>query len=100
MFFTGQPLSAAEAHRVGLVDQLVGPAELMPAASELARVIAAKSPLGLRYGKKALNESEFLPLEEGYALEQTYSTTLMQTQDAKEATRAVLEKRPPVFEGR
>lgn len=100
MFFTGQPLSAAEAYRVGLVDQLVSPPELMPAASELARVIASKSPLGLRYGKKALNESEFLPLEEGYALEQTYSTRLMQTQDAKEATRAVLEKRAPVFEGR
>jgi enoyl-CoA hydratase len=100
MFFTGQPISAAEAHRAGLVEQVVAPEALGAAARELAAVIAAKSPLGLRLGKQALNEAEWLPVEEGYALEQSYSTRLLQTEDAREAARAVIEKRAPVFKGR
>ena len=100
MFFTGRPIDAAEAYRVGLVDQLVEPHELIDAARELATVIAAKSPLGLRNGKRALRETENLPLEEGYAREQAYSTELMHTEDAREATRAFVEKRAPVFVGR
>ncbi|WP_129781860.1 enoyl-CoA hydratase-related protein [Peristeroidobacter soli] len=100
MFFTGLPIDATEAHRIGLVDVLVEPDELQAAALELAKTIAAKSPLGLRIGKKALRETESLPLEEGYAREQRYSTELMHTEDAREATRAVVEKRAPVFVGR
>jgi enoyl-CoA hydratase len=100
MFFTGQPIDAVEAHRIGLVDQLVEPAELDDAVRKLAATIAAKSPLGLRIGKKALREVESLALEEGYAREQRYSTELMHTEDAREATRAVVEKRAPVFVGR
>jgi enoyl-CoA hydratase len=100
MFFTGQPIDAAEAYRIGLVDQLVEPGELQAEALKLATTIAAKAPLGLRIGKKALREAENLPLEEGYAREQRYSTELMHTEDAREATRAVVEKRAPVFVGR
>jgi enoyl-CoA hydratase len=100
LFFTGRPIGAAEALRINLVDEVVPSRELMGAATELAAIIAAKSPLGLRYGKKALNEAEFLAVDEGYALEQSYSTKLMFTEDAREATRAALEKRVPVFKGR
>lgn len=100
MFFTGQPISAAEAYRAGLVDEVVPHDALMPAAGALAATIAAKAPLGLRLGKEALNAIESMPVEEGYALEQRYSTRLMATHDAREATRAVLEKRAPAFEGR
>jgi len=100
MFFTGQPIDAQEAYRIGLVDALVEPHELTDAARTLAATIAAKSPLGLRIGKRALRETEQLPLEEGYAREQAYSTELMHTEDAREATRAVVEKRAPVFVGR
>lgn len=100
MFFTGRPIDAAEAFRVGLVDEVAPPDGLLPAAMDLAGVIAAKAPLGLRLGKQALNEAEFLPVDEGYAREQAYSTRLMATEDAREATRAVVEKRPPVFQGR
>ena len=100
MFFTGRPISAQEAFRVGLVEEVVAPEELMSAAMQLAGVIAEKAPLGLRLGKKALNEIEFLSVEEGYGREQGYSTQLMHTQDAREATRAVVEKRAPVFVGR
>lgn len=100
MFFTGQPISAAEAYRLGLVDVLSKPEELMADAQRLAQTIAVKSPLGLRFGKRALNEVEFLPTEQGYPIEQQYSTRLMATEDAREATKAVVEKRNPVFKGR
>jgi len=100
MFFTGVPISAQEAHRAGFVDQVVPLDRLIPAANELAGVIAGKAPLGLRMGKEAMNRVEVMPVEEGYELEQEYSTKLLHTEDAREATRAVLEKRAPVFKGR
>ncbi len=100
MFFTGQPIDAAEAYRVGLISEVVAADALMDTAQALAEVIAAKAPLGLRLGKQALNEIEFMPVEQGYAIEQGYSTKLMATDDAREATRAVVEKRAPVFQGR
>jgi enoyl-CoA hydratase len=100
MFFTGMPISAQEAYRVGFVDRVVPLDRLMTEVNELAAVIANKAPLGLRLGKEALNRVEFMPVDEGYALEQEYSTKLMHTEDAREATRAVLEKRAPVFKGR
>jgi enoyl-CoA hydratase len=100
MFFTGAPISAQEAHRVGFVEEVVPLDRLHAAAMELAGVIAAKAPLGLRLGKEALNRVEFMAVEDGYALEQEYSTRLMQTEDCREAARAVLEKRAPAFKGR
>jgi enoyl-CoA hydratase len=100
MFFTGRPIDAAEAHRVGFVQEVVEPAQLMDSALSLAAVIADKAPLGLRMGKQALNEVEYLPVEDGYQREQHYSTELMHTEDAREAARAAVEKRPPVFHGR
>lgn len=100
MFFTGKPIDAAEAYRIGLVDEVVPLDGLMAAADRLAGVIAAKAPLGLRLGKQAINEVEYMAVDDGYAREQQYSTRLMATEDAREATRAVVEKRPPVFQGR
>jgi enoyl-CoA hydratase len=100
MYFTGKPIGAEEAQRFGFVDEIVPAADLIPAAMKLAETIAAKAPLGLRLGKKSLNEIEFMPVEAGYAREQEFSTQLMRTEDAREATRAVVEKRAPVFKGR
>ena len=91
---------AEEAYRVGFVDEVVAPDKLQETAMALATTISEKAPLGLRLGKQAMNEAEYLPVEEGYAREQTYSTRLMQTEDAREATRAVVEKRAPLFQGR
>lgn len=100
MYFTGEPISAWEAHRVGFVEQVVAPRRLLAAAYEIAEIIAGKSPVGLRMAKEALNRVEFMPVEEGYEYEQSCSTRLMATADAREAVRAVVEKRPPVFTGR
>jgi enoyl-CoA hydratase len=100
LYFTGEPINAAEALRIGLVEQVVTSDELLDTARTMAEKIATKSPLGLRYAKKALNEIEFLPVDEGYPIEQRYSTELMATEDGREATRAAVEKRAPVFKGR
>ncbi len=93
-------ISAWDAHRIGLVEEVVKPRQLMAAAYELAETIAKKSPLGLRTAKKALNRVEFMPTEEGYKLEQRESRKLMHTEDAREAARAVVEERQPIFLGR
>jgi enoyl-CoA hydratase len=98
--FTGSPISASEAYRIGLVDQVTTLEELLPAARALATAIAAKSPLGLRYGKKALNQIEDMPFEEGFAVEQEYTAKLLETEDAHEARKALVEKRAPVFTGK
>lgn len=100
LFFTGQPIDAAEAFRIGLIEELLEPDQLMPRTRELAALIASKSPIGLRMGKQSLNEIEEMQVEAGYQHEQGFSTRLMATEDAREATRAVIEKRKPVFKGR
>jgi enoyl-CoA hydratase len=99
MYFTGQPISAQEAWRFGFVQEVVASSELVGTVRDLAQVIAAKAPLGLRAAKEALNAVEFMQTEPGYELEQGYSTRLMTTDDAREATRAVIEKRPPIWVG-
>jgi enoyl-CoA hydratase len=100
MYFTGEPISAMEALTLGFVDEVVAADDLLPTALKLAQKIAAKSPLGLRYAKQALNDIESMPLEAAYEHEQGYSTKLMYTEDAREAARASVEKRAPVFKGR
>jgi enoyl-CoA hydratase len=100
MFFTGQPLSGEEALRFGFLDSVHDRAELADAAMARARGIAANSPLALRLGKAALNESEALPVQEGYAVEQQYTLRLARTADAREALAARREKRAPRFTGR
>ena len=100
MFFTGQPLLSEEALRFGFLDSVHDRAELAGAAMARARGIAANSPLALRLGKAALNESEALPVQEGYAVEQQYTLRLARTADAREALAARREKRAPRFTGR
>jgi enoyl-CoA hydratase len=100
MFFTGQPLSSQEALRFGFLDAVHDSAELASAALARARDIAAHSPLALRLGKAALNASEPLPVQEGYAVEQRYTLQLARSADAREALAARREKRAPRFTGR
>lgn len=97
LYFTGEPLDAARAERYGLINALFEPGEELEAARALARKIAMKSPAALRLGKQALNASEPLSLDEGYALEQDFTLRLARTADAKEAARAFLEKREPAW---
>jgi len=100
LFLTGVPAPAAELHRLGAVNRVVPIGELAGAAAELAASLAAKSPLALRLAKQSLNETEFLPLKEGYPIEQRYTRRLLQHPDSQEARRAFAEKRDPVWSWR
>ncbi|MCI0770058.1 MAG: enoyl-CoA hydratase, partial [Chloroflexi bacterium] len=65
-----------------------------------AAVIAAKMPIGIRLAKEGLNTVEWMDLKNGYRFEQTRTAVLQLTEDAAEAKRAFVEKRPAVFKGR
>ena len=100
MALTGMRVSAAEMYRLGIIEACVAQEELMPAALEIARSIAAKSPLSTRMGKHSLNVIEDMSLRDGYRYEQDMTAQIAKTEDAKEAQRAFAEKRTPVFTGR
>jgi enoyl-CoA hydratase/carnithine racemase len=100
MFFTARPMPSEEALRFGFLDSICDSAQLDDAAAVRAREIALHSPLALRLGKAALNESEHLPVDQGYAVEQQYTLRLARSADSREALAARREKRPPRFTGR
>jgi enoyl-CoA hydratase len=100
MALTGMRVDGAELYRLGIVEACTAPDDLMPTALEIARVIAAKSPVSTRMGKHTLNVIEDMSLRDGYRYEQDMTAQIARTDDAKEAQRAFAEKRPPVFTGR
>jgi enoyl-CoA hydratase len=100
MILTGARLPADEALRIGLVERVVPAGEALKAATELARTIAAKAPVALRYAKEAVVKGLELPLADGLRLEGDLSTLLRTTDDRVEGARAFLEKRPPRWTGR
>jgi enoyl-CoA hydratase len=100
LMFTGQRLSGAELYRLGAVEECVPPGKLMDAARALAVEIAAKSPVAIRLAKHAMNTIEFMSLRDGYRFEQNMTGELGKYEDSREAMRAFVEKRPPVFKGR
>jgi enoyl-CoA hydratase/carnithine racemase len=100
LYYTGQTITAQEGREIGLVTEVVPRAELDARVDELARVIAAKSPLGLRLGRDAFHAIEGRPLEDQIAHLLGQLVTLAGTDDAKEGIAAFLEKRSPDFQGR
>jgi enoyl-CoA hydratase len=100
MYLTGRRVPAAELYRLGVIEACPPRDELMAAALEIAREIAAKSPLAIRHIKRALNTIEELPVRDAYRFEQSVTVELSHTEDAREAQRAFVEKRKPVFKGK
>jgi enoyl-CoA hydratase len=102
LYFTGEAIGAHELYRLGVADRVVPAEQLMPEALQLAMVLASKSPLALRAAKWSANEVEkILDFEQAYrAVESRVSLGLAQSEDHKEAVRAFVEKRAPVFQGR
>lgn len=95
MFFTGEAVSAHEFHRLGAVEEVVPPEQLMDTALALAAQIARNSPIGLRLGKESLGRVEDLSLREGYRIEQDYTGRVTRYNDSAEARNAFMEKRAP-----
>ena len=100
LLLTGRRITAGEAERIGLVHRVVTAAELLPAARELAALLAGKAPLAVRYLLAAVSEGADLPLEAAQTLEAAYFGLAAVTDDMREGTRAFLEKRPAAFSGR
>ncbi len=100
MFYTGMKVSAQELYRLGLVEACLPAAELMPYCMDLAREIASKSPIAVRLAKEAARMTELMPIRDAYRYEQGNTVALSKTEDSKEAQRAFLEKRAPVYTGR
>jgi len=97
---TGQRIFGIELYRTGVVEACVAPEALMDTAMEMARSLAAKSPIAMRMAKGSLNAIEEMSLRDGYRYEQNLTGELGKTEDSKEAMLAFAEKRPPVFRGR
>jgi enoyl-CoA hydratase/carnithine racemase len=100
IILSGEPVSAQEAHRIGLVNQVVPLQELMAAAEKLAQKIVAHAPLAIKFALEAVNHGLEMSEAEGQFLEATLFGLCCTTADMKEGTRAFLEKRPPKFVGK
>jgi enoyl-CoA hydratase len=100
MMFTGHRLSGPELYRLGVVEACVPPEDLMEAAMAIARQIASKSPLAIRISKETINAIEEMPARESYRYEQGRTAEMANSDDAREAVAAFMEKRPAVFTGR
>src|SRR2546425_1078387 len=99
MILTGARIDAREAWRIGLVERVVPAADVLAAARELARTLAEKAPVALRYAKEAVVKGLELPLADGLRLENDLATLLRTTEDRVEGAKAFLEKRKPRFSG-
>jgi enoyl-CoA hydratase/carnithine racemase len=100
LILTGETISAAEAHRIGLINAVVPPAEVIPTARRWAQTICGRGPLAVRAAKEAVLRGLSLPLADGLRLEALLAGTLRGTEDAAEGPKAFAEKRKPVFKAR
>jgi enoyl-CoA hydratase len=100
MILTGKPISAQDADKWGLVSQVVEPEQLEEAGMKLAQVIAAKSPLMIKWAKECVHLMRDHDLLSGIQKELTRFSEAFTTEDSSEGTRAFLEKREARFTGK
>jgi enoyl-CoA hydratase len=100
MILTAEMVSAAEALRLGLVDEVVAPDQLLPRAEQLAQTIAGMAPLAVRDSIRAVNSGYDLPLASGLELEASLFGLACSTSDKREGAQAFLEKRAPNWSGK
>lgn len=100
MILTGEMIDAAEAHRIGLVNRVVPPEEVLATAVALARAIQERGPVAVRYSLIAVNRGAEVPLPEAQRIEADLFGVIAATEDCREGTRAFLEKREPRFVNR
>ena len=97
---TGEMISAQEAHRIGLVNEVTTPSELISRAEAIAQKIIANGPLAVQYTMEAVNKGMETPLAEGLYMEAVLFGAACATEDKKEGTTAFLEKRQAQFKGK
>jgi enoyl-CoA hydratase/carnithine racemase len=102
MVLTGQPLTAEQAAELGLVNQVVPEADLLPAALSMAATIAANGPLGVQASKRLLYETAYSSAWDAGTWTEIERETdrVFGSEDAKEGATAFIEKRPPIWRNR
>jgi E-phenylitaconyl-CoA hydratase len=100
MILLGTPITAEEAHRLGLINKVVPLAQLLPTAKEWAAKICENGPLAVRRAKEAMIRGRSMALEDGLSLELTFFEEMLRSEDYKEGFRALEEGRKPEYKGR
>ncbi len=100
LMLTGQPIGAAQACRIGLVNRVLPADGLLAAAREAALRIAANAPLAVQAVKRTVRMASGLPLEAAFHAEDQAKRFVLATEDAREGPRAFIEKRAPRYVGR
>jgi len=100
LILSGEMIGAQEAHRIGLVNEVVGAADLIARAEAILRQIAANAPIAVKLALEVANKGLDTSQSEGLLLEASYFGLCAATEDKKEGTSAFLEKRAPQFHGR
>jgi enoyl-CoA hydratase/carnithine racemase len=100
LILTGETISAQEAYRIGLVNEVVPASDLIGRAETIMKQILANAPIAVKFSLEAANKGIEISQSEGLALEASYFGICAATEDKKEGTSAFLEKRAPNFRGR
>jgi enoyl-CoA hydratase/carnithine racemase len=100
LILSGEMISAQEAYRIGLVNEIVPTADLITRAEAILKKIAANAPIAVKFALEATNKGLETSQSEGLLLEASYFGLCAATEDKKEGTTAFLEKRAPQFHGR
>ena len=100
LILSGEMISAQEAYRIGLVNEVVPAADLITRAEAILKQIFANAPIAVRYSLDAVNKGLETSQAEGMALEASFFGLCAATADKQEGTQAFLQKRAPQFQGR
>jgi len=100
LLMTGDVIDANEAYRIGLVNKVVEPADLLAECKKTLSKIVSKAPLAVEYIVEAVNKGEHIALNDAMRLEASLFGMVHGTEDGKEGCKAFLEKRKPTFQGK
>ena len=100
IMFTGNRINAQEAYRIGLINRVVPPDQLMAAAEETAEAICRRAPISVQSAKEAMLRGINMPLDEGLKVEREMVKKVRATEDFQEGVKAFVEKRPANFKAR